>query len=105
MEEIYKPEDKEADKVELYNRENNDILGDMPNWLIHTGSHIIYGLIGLLIIFAAFVLLSGHREDRRYHRRLIKNSMDNGGTVGNHRPIFRGRPAAGEAQRYVGYSA
>ena len=52
MEEIYKPEDKEADKVELYNRENNDILGDMPNWLIHTGSHIIYGLIGLLIIFA-----------------------------------------------------
>ena len=50
MEEIYKPEDKEADKVELYNRENNDILGDMPNWLIHTGSHIIYGLIGLLII-------------------------------------------------------
>lgn len=53
MEEIYKPEDKEADKVELYNRENNDILGDMPNWLIHTGSHIIYGLIGLLIIFAA----------------------------------------------------
>ena len=32
---------------------NNDILGDMPNWLIHTGSHIIYGLIGLLIIFAA----------------------------------------------------
>ena len=34
MEEIYKPEDKEADKVELYNRENNDILGDMPNWLI-----------------------------------------------------------------------
>lgn len=53
MEEIYKPEDKEADKVELYNRENNDILGDMPNWLIHTGSHIIYGLIGLLIIFTA----------------------------------------------------
>ena len=28
MEEIYKPEDKEADKVELYNRENNDILKD-----------------------------------------------------------------------------
>ena len=25
MEEIYKPEDKEADKVELYNRENNDM--------------------------------------------------------------------------------
>lgn len=53
MEEIYKPENNEADKVELYSRENNDILGDMPNWLIHTGSHIIYGLIVLLITFAA----------------------------------------------------
>lgn len=53
MEEIYKPDNKEADKVELYSRENNDILGDVPNWLIHTGSYIIYGLIGLLIIFAA----------------------------------------------------
>ena len=42
MEEIYKPENNEADKVELYSRENNDILGDMPNWLIHTGSHIIF---------------------------------------------------------------
>lgn len=52
MEEIYKPEDNDPDKVELYSRENNDILGDMPNWLIHTGSHIIYGLIALLIIFA-----------------------------------------------------
>ena len=37
MEEIYTPENNEADKVELYSRENNDILGDMPNWLIHTG--------------------------------------------------------------------
>lgn len=53
MEEIYKPENNEADKVELYSRENNDILGDVPNWLIHTGSYIIYGLIGLLIIFSA----------------------------------------------------
>lgn len=52
MEEIYKPENNETDKVDLYSRENNDILGDVPNWLIHTGSHIIYGLIALLIIFA-----------------------------------------------------
>lgn len=52
MEEIYKPGNSEADKVELYSRENNDILGDVPNWLIHTGSHIIYGLIVLLILFA-----------------------------------------------------
>lgn len=52
MEEIYKPEDNEANKVELYSRENNDILGDVPNWLIHTGSHIIYGIIALLILFS-----------------------------------------------------
>lgn len=51
MEEIYKPDNNEADKVELYHRENNDILGDVPNWLIHTGSHIIYGFIALLIVF------------------------------------------------------
>lgn len=52
MEELYKPDSNEADNVELYSRENNDILGDVPNWLIHTGSHIIYGLIVLLILFA-----------------------------------------------------
>lgn len=52
MEELYKPDSNEANKVELYSRENNDILGDVPNWLIHTGSHIIYGLIALLILFA-----------------------------------------------------
>lgn len=52
MEEIYKPVPNETDKVELYHRENNDILGDVPNWLIHTGSHIIYGFIALLIVFA-----------------------------------------------------
>lgn len=52
MEEIYKPEHNDPDKVELYSRENNDILGDVPNWLIHTGSHIIYGIIALLILFS-----------------------------------------------------
>lgn len=49
MEEIYKPDSAEVDKVEIYNRENNDILGDLPNWLIHTGSYIVYGIIILLI--------------------------------------------------------
>lgn len=39
----------EANKIELYNRENNDILGDAPSWLIHTGSYIIYGLIVILL--------------------------------------------------------
>lgn len=50
MEEIYKPD---AEKVEIYSRESNDMLGDMPDWLIHTGSYIVYGLMVLLITGAA----------------------------------------------------
>lgn len=49
MEEIYKPNAETAEKVEIYSRENNDMLGDMPEWLIHTGSYIVYGLIVFLI--------------------------------------------------------
>ena len=49
MEEIYKATDKENRDVEIYSRENNDMLGDMPRWLIHTGSYIVYGLIAFLI--------------------------------------------------------
>ena len=40
MEEIYKPDADGPEKVEVYSRENNDMLGDMPEWLIHTGSYI-----------------------------------------------------------------
>lgn len=50
MEEIYKPD---PEKVELYNRESHDMLGDPPNWLIHTGSHIVYGLIVFLVVGSA----------------------------------------------------
>lgn len=50
MEEIYKPD---TEKVEIYSRESNDMLGDMPDWLIHTGSYIVYGLMVLLITGAA----------------------------------------------------
>ncbi len=50
MEEIYKPETTDANKIEIYNRENNDILGDMPNWLIHTGSYIVYSIIVVLLL-------------------------------------------------------
>lgn len=49
MEEIYKPDTEDAGKIEVYSRENNDMLGDMPQWLIHTGSYIVYGLIVFLI--------------------------------------------------------
>ncbi len=47
MEEIYKPETEDAGKVEVYSRENNEMLGDMPQWLIHTGSYIVYGLVSI----------------------------------------------------------
>ena len=50
MEEIYKPDTK---KVEIYSRDSNDMLGDMPDWLIHTGSYIVYGLVALLVAGAA----------------------------------------------------
>lgn len=50
MEEIYKPDTK---KVEIYSRDSNDMLGDMPDWLRHTGSYIVYGLVALLVAGAA----------------------------------------------------
>ena len=53
MEELYKPEQEEKKKIEIYSRENNDMLGDMPKWLIHTGSYIVYGLVVLLIVGSA----------------------------------------------------
>lgn len=52
MEEIYKM--PEPDKVEIYTRENHEMLGDMPEWLIHTGSYIVYGIVTLLILCSAF---------------------------------------------------
>lgn len=53
MEEIYKPDKEGTEKIEIYNRESSDMLGDMPGWLIHTGSYIVYGLVILLIAGAA----------------------------------------------------
>lgn len=39
-----------GDKIELYSRgSTGEMLGDMPNWLIHTGSYIVYGLIVVLL--------------------------------------------------------
>ena len=55
MEEIYRPENEEAGKVEIHSRENNDMLGDMPVWLIHTGSYIVYGLIVILFVGTALI--------------------------------------------------
>ncbi len=39
-----------GENIELYSRESSsDMLGDMPNWLIHTGSYIVYSLIAVLL--------------------------------------------------------
>lgn len=55
MEEIYRPVPEKGEDVEIYNHENTDMLGDMPDWLIHTGSYVVYGLL-LLLIGAAFFI-------------------------------------------------
>lgn len=43
-----------GDKIELYSRgSTGEMLGDMPDWLIHTGSYIVYGLIVVLLAGSA----------------------------------------------------
>lgn len=43
-----------GDKIELYSRgSTGEMLGDMPNWLIHTGSYIVYSLIVVLLAGSA----------------------------------------------------
>lgn len=53
MEEIYKPSPDGSENAEIYSHESTDMLGDMPDWLIHTGSYVVYGLLLLLIGGAA----------------------------------------------------
>ncbi|WP_196010027.1 HlyD family secretion protein [Parabacteroides distasonis] len=48
-----KQEIQDTHHVELYNRDITDILGDAPKWLIHTGSYMLYGIIGLLLVGTA----------------------------------------------------
>lgn len=50
MEEIYKFNMDGLEKVEVYSCENNDMLGDMFEWLIYMGSYIVYGLIVFFIV-------------------------------------------------------
>ena len=42
------------EEIELCHREMSEILGDMPEWLFHTGSYIVYGLIILLLLAACW---------------------------------------------------
>jgi multidrug efflux pump subunit AcrA (membrane-fusion protein) len=41
--------------IELHQREVDDLLGDAPNWLIHTGSYLLYGILTLFLTGAAFI--------------------------------------------------
>ena len=41
--------------IELHHKEVTDLLGDAPNWLIHSGSYLLYGFLVLLLTGAAFI--------------------------------------------------
>jgi hypothetical protein len=41
--------------IELHQREAGDILGEAPNWLIHTGSYMLYGILVLFLTGSAFI--------------------------------------------------
>lgn len=58
---------------DLLARGSSDLLGDMPNWLIYTGSYIIYGVILTILIGSALF---------RYPDTLKKRvTIDNMGSV------------------------
>ena len=42
-------------EIELHQREVGDLLGDAPNWLIHTGSNLLYGVLALFLTGATFI--------------------------------------------------
>ena len=41
--------------IELHHREVTDLLGDAPDWLIHSGSYLLYVIMILLLTGAAFI--------------------------------------------------
>jgi hypothetical protein len=41
--------------VELHQRDVSDLLGDAPQWLIHSGSYLLYGILILFLTGAAFI--------------------------------------------------
>lgn len=44
----------EPELIELHNREVNDMLGDVPVWIVRTGSYTIYCVVILLFAGTAF---------------------------------------------------
>ncbi len=41
--------------IELHHREVTDILGTPPNWLIHSGSYLLYVILILFLVSASFI--------------------------------------------------
>jgi len=41
--------------IELHHKEITDLLGDVPYWLIHSGSYLLYIILILLLTSAAFI--------------------------------------------------
>ena len=41
--------------VELHQRNVSDLLGDAPNWLINTGSYLLYGVLILFLVGASLI--------------------------------------------------
>jgi hypothetical protein len=48
-------EKETAALIELQNRDVTDLLGEAPNWLIYTGSYLLYGMLILLLSGSALI--------------------------------------------------
>ena len=98
MEEIYKPETEDAGKVEVYSRENNEMLGDMPQWLIHTGSYIVYGLIVFLVAGTALFKYPDTIKKAVTIDDMGKCGMDYRQSGRNDRTFLHRKPIAGKTE-------
>jgi len=47
--------EKDPQPVELHHREVTDMFGDAPDWLIHSGSYLLYGILVLFLIGSALI--------------------------------------------------
>jgi len=47
--------EKDSHPIELHNREVTDMFGEAPNWLIHSGSYILYGVLILFLAGTAII--------------------------------------------------
>lgn len=55
MEDKKKQQEHASDHIELRHREMTDILGDTPDWFIHSGSYVAYGFILLFLLCSILI--------------------------------------------------